>query len=132
MSILFFILACYGLTMIIVQSKIMEPVREFFAARVKFIYQLLHCMMCTGFWVGFLGSIYFHYSPSYALLNGTGNTIPYHFFDGAFISVYSNYSYTGFSGIGSGTSGSSGSSGTSGSSGDFISITFPDDEDSDE
>jgi len=48
------------------------------------------------------------------------------------LSVYSNYSYTGFSGIGSGTSGSSGSSGTSGSSGDFISITFPDDEDSDE
>lgn len=48
------------------------------------------------------------------------------------MTYYSNYSYTGVSGI-SGTSGTSGGcSSTTGSSGNFIPITFPDDEDSEE
>jgi len=49
------------------------------------------------------------------------------------VSVYSNYSYNGWSGI-SGSSGTSGGgySSTTGTSGNFIPITFPDDEESED
>ena len=50
-NLLIFLLTAYGLTTAIVQSKIAEPFREFFKYRSEFIYKLLNCMMCTGFWV---------------------------------------------------------------------------------
>lgn len=50
-SMVFFAIAVYGLTVIIVQSKILKGFREFFKTRIPFIYSLLTCMMCTGFWV---------------------------------------------------------------------------------
>ena len=39
-----FILACYGLTQIIVYSKILSPIRP--------SYYFFNCPMCVGFWVG--------------------------------------------------------------------------------
>ena len=44
MDLIFFVLVCYGLTQIIVDGKILEPVRP--------KYMLFHCSMCMGFWVG--------------------------------------------------------------------------------
>jgi hypothetical protein len=45
-----FILACYGLTMILVYSKILNTVRP--------NWEVLKCTMCTGFWVGILMSFW--------------------------------------------------------------------------
>lgn len=89
-AILYFILGCYGLTTILVQSKIFKPLRESFKDTVPFIYTLLNCMMCTGFWVGVLMTIVFRFSISYSLFsNNTTNVfelLMYVLFDGAFIS----------------------------------------------
>jgi hypothetical protein len=83
-------MGCYGITLLVVQSKIMEPVREFFKGRVNFVYKLLNCMMCTGFWVGLFFTLGFKFSPSYDLFSGiTSNTlqlIAYTIFDASFIS----------------------------------------------
>ena len=90
MMLLYFIMGCYGITLLVVQSKIMEPVREFFKGRVNFVYKLLNCMMCTGFWVGLFFTLGFKFSPSYDLFSGiTSNTlqlIAYTIFDASFIS----------------------------------------------
>lgn len=90
MALLFFILGCYGVTTLIVQSKIMEPVREFFKDRVEFVYKLLNCMMCTGFWVGLFFTLGFKFSPTYELFSGVHTGIIrlafYSLFDSAFIS----------------------------------------------
>jgi hypothetical protein len=90
MGILFYLLGCYGLTTIIVQSKIMEPVRLIFKETVSFMYKLLTCMMCTGFWVGVLTSTGFKYSVSYSIFSVTNTNIfeliSYTIFDGAIVS----------------------------------------------
>jgi hypothetical protein len=90
MMLLYFIMGCYGITLLVVQSKIMEPVREFFKDRVNFVYKLLNCMMCTGFWVGLFFTLGFKFSPSYDLFSGShSNTlqlIAYTIFDASFIS----------------------------------------------
>ena len=43
-EMLYFILASYGLTQILVYSKIFEPIRP--------KHYFFHCPMCIGFWVG--------------------------------------------------------------------------------
>ncbi len=79
-------LGCYGVTMLIVQSKIMKPIREFFKGRIGFIYNLIHCMMCTGFWVGFLSCIFFNCSLTYEVIGGGSSLIWFHLFDASLIS----------------------------------------------
>ena len=90
MALLFFILGCYGFTLLVVESKIMEPVREFFKDRVNFVHKLLNCMMCTGFWVGLFFTIGFKFSPSYQLFSDTNTSLVklafYTIFDASFIS----------------------------------------------
>ena len=55
---LFFAVAFVGLTSLIVDSKVMAPVREFIERKkVPFIFghkliDALNCHQCTGFWVG--------------------------------------------------------------------------------
>lgn len=44
MNLLIFILASYGMTMMLVYGKIFEKIRP--------EHHLFHCTMCTGFWVG--------------------------------------------------------------------------------
>ena len=44
MDLLKFVLIAYGLTQILVYSRILEPVRP--------KYYFFHCPMCVGFWVG--------------------------------------------------------------------------------
>jgi Na+/H+-dicarboxylate symporter len=90
MALLYFIAGCYGFTMLVVQSKIMEPFREFFKGRVNFMYKLLNCMMCTGFWVGLFFTLGFKFSPSYEMFSDTHTNvvklISYTIFDASFMS----------------------------------------------
>ena len=90
MALLYFILGCYGFTMLVVQSKIMEPFREFFKDRVNLFHKLLNCMMCTGFWAGLFFTLGFKFSPSYELFSDTHTNIVklvfYTLFDASFIS----------------------------------------------
>jgi hypothetical protein len=112
MGLIFYLLGCYGLTTILVQSKIFKPIREFFKGAAPgtsgtsgssgssgtsgtsgtsgFIYSLLTCMLCTGFWIGVLTSTGFKYSISYSIFsNGHTNLLElllYTLFDGAIVS----------------------------------------------
>ena len=64
-SLLLFYFGCYGLTTIIVQSKIFKPVRTFVEENdFKFFKSLLNCMMCTSFWVGLISVTFLKYSPT--------------------------------------------------------------------
>lgn len=48
MSLLIFILICYGMTMILVYGSIFNNIRP----KEGFFGKLFKCPMCTGFWVG--------------------------------------------------------------------------------
>ena len=58
MDLLYYILSCYGLTQIVVYSKILDSIRP--------NYYIFHCSMCSGFWLG--GLIWF-ISPYTQLFN---------------------------------------------------------------
>ena len=44
MSYVLYILACYGLTQILIYAKLFEPIRP--------THHFFHCSMCMGWWVG--------------------------------------------------------------------------------
>lgn len=46
-----FLLSCYGMTLIVTQSRIFRPVREKFSC-VRGIGYWIKCPMCFGFWAG--------------------------------------------------------------------------------
>ena len=48
MNLLIFILACYGMTMILVYGKIFDSIRP--------NYHFFKCCLCMGFWVGIFNS----------------------------------------------------------------------------
>jgi hypothetical protein len=79
--IIFWILAGYGMTSIIVWGSIFERPRNFIKKHSKFFGDLISCTLCTGTWVGFFMSI---------ILGGLVNTyielpmMPTIFFDGMF------------------------------------------------
>ena len=52
MTILFFILVCWGFTHILVKGSIFEIPRNWLIVRSKFFEGLLTCHQCCGFWVG--------------------------------------------------------------------------------
>ena len=57
MNLIYFILACYGMTFMIVYGKIFEDVRPEKDYTKKWN-TLFHCPLCMGFWVGvFMWSI---------------------------------------------------------------------------
>jgi hypothetical protein len=66
MELLTFILACYGMTMIVVYGKIFEAIRPH--------YHFFHCPMCMGFWVGvfnwFLLSVPFNWFVAGCISSG--------------------------------------------------------------
>lgn len=58
MNLLTFILACYGMTMILVYSKIFEYVRiKLNSLNSEMLTYMLKCCMCMGFWVGIFVSL---------------------------------------------------------------------------
>jgi hypothetical protein len=81
MILLFWILASYGMTSIIVWGKIFENQREWIKKHSKFFGDLVSCTLCTGTWVGFfmslvLGGLSNHFVQSHWIV--------YFFFDGMF------------------------------------------------
>lgn len=52
MNLIIFILACYGLTMILVYGKIFDVIRP----KDGFAGTLFKCTMCVGFWAGIFNS----------------------------------------------------------------------------
>jgi hypothetical protein len=81
MNLIFWILAAYGMTSILVWGAIFETQRTWIKAHSNFFGDLISCTLCTSTWVGFfmslvLGGLSNHYftMPSYT----------YIFFDGMF------------------------------------------------
>ena len=52
MELLYFILASWGMTQILVYGSIFEPARAWILEKSVWVGALIHCPMCTGFWVG--------------------------------------------------------------------------------
>lgn len=69
MGLLIFILASYGLTMILVYGKIFDVIRP--------KYHFFHCTMCMGFWAGVFNSFLF--------------SVPFNFLIAGFISAGTSY-----------------------------------------
>ena len=63
---LVFTLGGAGLTLIIVLSILLEPIRDFLSSKSSYAEKLLSCTMCTGFWVGGIASIWFEINPLFA------------------------------------------------------------------
>lgn len=51
MSIFFYLLAVWGLTHILVSSKIFSNLRNWLLINIPFIGEMLQCYQCTSFWV---------------------------------------------------------------------------------
>jgi hypothetical protein len=79
--IIFWIIAGYGMTSILVWGSIFERPRIFIKKHSKFFGDLITCTLCTATWVGFFMSL---------ILGGLINTfvelpiVPTTFFDGMF------------------------------------------------
>jgi len=52
MELVYFVLCTYGMTSIVVYSHIFKTPREYLSSKSDWLCELLHCPMCTGFWVG--------------------------------------------------------------------------------
>jgi hypothetical protein len=81
MLLLFWMLAAYGMTSILVWGKIFDNQREWIKKYSKFFGDLISCTLCTSTWVGFfmslvLGGLCNHYF--------TAPWFVYLFFDGMF------------------------------------------------
>lgn len=46
------LLACFGMTLILVHGKILDCPRNFLVERFGFFGKMIQCSMCTGWWVG--------------------------------------------------------------------------------
>jgi hypothetical protein len=64
-NLLFFLIAGYGLTNIVVKSDIAYRFREMFK-KIPFFYNLFNCVTCFGFWAGVGLSFYFEYNCFFA------------------------------------------------------------------
>lgn len=96
-ALFLYLLGCYGVTIIVVSSKIFKPFREFFNNKIKIIHELLNCPLCFGFWVGVITSILLNYSISFSLFYSQplniGYLISYYVFDGAIVSAFIWFTY---------------------------------------
>ena len=64
MNLTLFILGVVGLTHIIVDSEISEPVYEWIRPRNPRLAKLMDCYQCAGFWCGIaLGLVLLSYKP---------------------------------------------------------------------
>ena len=58
MILLFYIIAAYGMTSILVWGSIFESTRVWIKSKSKFFGDLISCTLCTGTWVGFFMSLF--------------------------------------------------------------------------
>lgn len=74
MMLLFYIMAAYGMTSILVWGAIFENQRTWIKKHSKFFGDLISCTLCTSTWVGFfmslfLGSISTQYFDTVWIIN---------------------------------------------------------------
>lgn len=79
LDLLLFIIVGIGITNLIVNATILDNLRLLVTDESEFLGKLISCMMCSGFWVGFIISFGFNISPIYG---------------GAIISLFSQISGT--------------------------------------
>jgi len=66
-ELLLFIIISVGITNLMINSTVFENPRDFAKRAHYLLGELFSCMMCLGFWVGFLiGLISFQINPFYA------------------------------------------------------------------
>jgi hypothetical protein len=64
MNLALFILAVIGLTHIIVDAEISEPVHKWVEPRSPIVARVMDCYQCSGFWCGLvLGPVLVSYNP---------------------------------------------------------------------
>lgn len=56
MTFIIWALPVLGCTLIITCSAIIRPIREFWQGRFPWLYKLMVCPMCAGWWVGLVAS----------------------------------------------------------------------------
>ena len=57
------LIVCFGITNILVFSRLFEPFRDWLEPRSKWLRVLISCVMCCGAWVGF--AMHFAFSPTF-------------------------------------------------------------------
>lgn len=67
--LIYLILGCYGVTTILVQSKLFSPFRLWVKNKSVFFGKLINCMLCSGFWVSVLTVLIFNVSPAYSIFH---------------------------------------------------------------
>ena len=89
MEIILFIFGSVGLTHIIVDSNIIQPVRDAFDKYLpEKIAKLIHCYVCSGFWAGLFCSwaAFSSITPWQILVGGFASS-----FLANFVAVFMNY-----------------------------------------
>jgi len=81
MLLLFWTIAAYGMTSILVWGSIFESARNWIKRKSKFFGDLISCTLCTSTWVGFLMSLVFGGLSNHFL---NAPWIFYLFFDGMY------------------------------------------------
>ncbi len=76
MQLITFILACYGMTMILVYSKFFESLRlKISSYNIELLNYMIKCTMCVGFWVGifnwFMLNLSFNFFIAGCISSGT-------------------------------------------------------------
>ena len=74
MELIYWTLASFGLSNIIVYGKIFEKQRDYITQHSNFLGSLINCIMCFSFWSGIILSLI--YSPSNALLFNFNTSLP--------------------------------------------------------
>ena len=86
-NIILFVLACAGFTAIMIESTMLQPLRDYLKANIHaYIYKVFECYQCMGFWTGLIcGFILLSHNIFVAILCGCA---------GSFISVFSTHYLT--------------------------------------
>lgn len=81
-----FLLSCVGLTMILTNSKLFKPFRDYLKKKNKLLGYLLGCSMCSGFYCGLIVYLLYELKCIIPVINiNLGELINYGFI-GSFVS----------------------------------------------
>lgn len=75
MIFILFLLAGVGITNIVVNATVLDNPRAFIIKHSWFFGTLISCMMCAGFWIGFILGIHSGLNPIY--MGGTVSLLSY-------------------------------------------------------
>ena len=77
LNLMLFILGVVGMTHIVVDSEISEPVHEWIEPRLPVVARIMDCYQCAGFWCGIaLGLVLLSYRPARRLRRWLRRQLP--------------------------------------------------------